>query len=65
MATYKKRSRKNISKSNSNASLSSTKQVFESLDEGASKTEIFVSKYQKYLIGAISVLVLFFVLFFG
>ena len=65
MATYKKRSKRNISKSNSNANLSSTKQVFETLDEGASKTEIFVSKYQKYLISAISFLVLVFVLFFG
>ena len=64
MATYKKRSRKNISKSNSNANLSSTKQVFETLDESASKTEIFVNKYQKYLSGAVLVLVLIFVLYF-
>ena len=65
MATYKKRSRKNISKSNSNANLSSTKQVFETLDESASKTEIFVNKYQKYLSGAVLVLVLIFVLYFS
>ena len=38
MATYKKRSRKNTSKSNLDPNLSSTKQVFETLDEGASKT---------------------------
>jgi hypothetical protein len=58
MATYKKRSRKNTSKSNSNPNLSSTKQVFETLDERASKTEIFVNKYQKYL-GDVLILVLF------
>ena len=46
MATYKKRSRKNTSSSDSN--LSSTKQVFETLDDGASRTEIFVNRYQKY-----------------
>lgn len=65
MATYKKRSRKNISKSNSNSNLSSTKQVFETLDESASKTEIFVNKYQKYLSGAVLILVLIFVLYFS
>tara|TARA_B100001063_G_scaffold53834_2_gene47867 strand:+ start:650 stop:1402 length:753 start_codon:yes stop_codon:yes gene_type:complete len=65
MATYKKRSRKNTSKSNLDPNLSSTKQVFETLDEGASKTELFVNRYQKYLVGFITFLVLVFVIYFS
>jgi len=59
MATYKKRAIK--SKSTSRAkNIESTKQVFETLDVSASKTETFVNQYQNYIIGAIlSVLVLF------
>ena len=63
MATYKKRSNK--SKSSLRAkNIESTKQVFDSLDDSASKTETFVSQYQNYIIGAIiSVLVLFSIYF--
>ena len=59
MATYKKKSVK--SKSSLKAkNIESTKQVFDSLDDSASKTETFVNQYQNYIIGAIlSVLVLF------
>ena len=63
MATYKKRSRKNTSSSDPN--LSSTKQVFETLDDRASKTEVFVNRYQKYLTGFVSLLLIMFVLYFG
>lgn len=65
MATYKKKSRKNTSKSNLDPNLSSTKQVFETLDEGATKTELFVNRYQKYLVGFITFLVLVFVIYFS
>ena len=52
MATYKKRSRKNTSKSNLDPNLSSTKQVFETLDEGASKTRQGLATYfRSYLRG--------------
>ena len=63
MATYKKRSNK--SKSSVRAkNIESTKQVFETLDDSASKTETFVSQYQNYIIGALlSVLVLFSIYF--
>ena len=59
MATYKKKSVK--SKSSLKAkNIESTKQVFDTLDDSASKTETFVNQYQIYIIGAIlSVLVLF------
>ena len=63
MATYKKRSRKNTSSSDPN--LSSTKQVFETLDDRASRTEVFVNRYQKYLTGFVSLLLIMFVLYFG
>ena len=63
MATYKKRSRKNTSSSDPNPS--STKQVFETLDDGASRTEVFVNRYQKYLTGFVSLLLIMFVLYFG
>ena len=59
MATYKKRA--NNSRSTTRAkNIESTKQVFETLDVSASKTETFVNQYQNYIIGAIlSVLLLF------
>ena len=59
MATYKKKSVK--SKSSLKAkNIESTKQVFDTLDDSASKTETFVNQYQNYIIGAIlSVLILF------
>ena len=58
MATYKKKSSK--SKTTSRAkNIESTKQVFDTLDVSASKTETFVYQYQNYIIGAIlSILVL-------
>ena len=59
MATYKKRAKKSRS-TVIQKNIESTKQVFDSLDEGASKTETFVNKYQNYIIGSIlSILVLF------
>ena len=63
MATYKKRSNK--SKSSVRAkNIESTRKVFDTLDDSASKTETFVSQYQNYIIGAIlSVLVLFSIYF--
>ena len=52
MATYKKKSVK--SKSSLKAkNIESTKQVFDTLDDSASKTETFVNQYQNYIIGAI------------
>ena len=65
MATYKKRSKSKVDKPGVGNNVSSTKQVFESLDQGASKTEIFINKYQKLLIGLISGIVVVFVLYFG
>ena len=60
MATYKKKSKKTKSSSKRAKNIESTKQVFETLEEGASKTENFVNKYQNYIIGSIlSVLILF------
>ena len=63
MATYKKKSSK--SKTTSRAkNIESTKQVFDTLDVSASKTETFVNQYQNYIIGAIlSILVLFSIYF--
>ena len=59
MATYKKKSVKSKS-SLKVKNIESTKQVFDTLDDSASKTETFVNQYQNYIIGAIlSVLVLF------
>ncbi len=59
MATYKKRANKSRSTSRAK-NIESTKQVFETLDVSASKTETFVNQYQNYIIGAIlSVLLLF------
>jgi len=59
MATYKKRANKSRSTTRAK-NIESTKQVFETLDVSASKTETFVNQYQNYIIGAIlSVLLLF------
>ena len=59
MATYKKRANKSRSTTRAK-NIESTKQVFETLDVSASKTETFVNQYQNYIIGAIlSILLLF------
>ena len=59
MATYKKKSVKTKSSLKAK-NIESTKQVFDTLDDSASKTETFVNQYQNYIIGAIlSVLILF------
>ena len=63
MATYKKKSIKSKATSRSK-NIESTKQVFDTLDVSASKTETFVNQYQNYIIGAIlSILVLFSIYF--
>ena len=49
MSTYKKKSNK-IRKSRVSNENSSTKKVFETLDTSASKSELFISNYQNYLI---------------
>ena len=56
MATYKKRGFKNKSFSNKTGDIgqkSATANVFNTLDEGASKTEKWVAKNQKYIFGLI------------
>ena len=59
MATYKKKSFKSKNKnSNTSVNESTTAEVFESLDVGASKTELFVSKYQNLIVGFISLTIL-------
>ena len=66
MATYKKRSFKSKNKnSNTTDNESTTAEVFESLDVGASKTELFVSKYQNFIVGFISVIILFVLSYLG
>ena len=55
MATYKKRSFKSKNKNlNKSVKESTTAEVFESLDVGASKTEQIVSKYQNLIVGFIT-----------
>lgn len=57
MATYKKRAGKPRTKAEKEAEIednSTTAEVFRSLDEGASKTEAWVEKNQKVLIGVIA-----------
>ncbi|MCY4161665.1 MAG: tetratricopeptide repeat protein [Flavobacteriaceae bacterium] len=54
MATYKKRS----TKSNQSSSQSTTKEVFETLDVTASKTERWVSKNQNYILIVVGVIAL-------
>lgn len=56
MATYKKRGQKAHNKADSNIEdHSTTADVFNTLDEGASKTEAFVEKNQKWILGIIGV----------
>mgnify|MGYP001208802805 FL=1 len=58
MATYRKKSIKSRSKNSENSiSESTTAEVFDSLDVGASKTELIVSKYQNYIISFVVVAV--------
>lgn len=57
MATYKKRAGKPRTKADKDAEIednSTTAEVFNSLDEGASRTEAWVEKNQKAIIGAIT-----------
>ena len=52
MATYKKRGYKPKNKAEKQAQIedgSTTAEVFKSLDEGASRTEAWVEKNQKYI----------------
>jgi tetratricopeptide (TPR) repeat protein len=56
MATYKKRGYKPKNKAEKQAQIeegSTTAEVFKSLDEGASKTEAWVEKNQKYILGVV------------
>ena len=68
MATYKKRGYKPKTKADKDLQIeegSTTAEVFKSLDEGASKTEAWVEKNQKYIFGVIvgiAVLVLGYIL---
>lgn len=68
MATYKKRGYKPKKKADKDIEIeegSTTAEVFKSLDEGASKTEAWVEKNQKYIFGvivAVAVLVLGYIL---
>lgn len=58
MATYKKRGGKPRTKADKEQSIeegSTTAEVFKTLDEGASKTEAWVEKNQKYILGFIGV----------
>ncbi len=58
MATYRKKSIKSRSKNSENSiSESTTAEVFDSLDVGASKTELIVSKYQNYIISFVVIAV--------
>jgi len=59
MATYKKRGYKPKTKADKQAQIeegSATAEVFKSLDEGASKTEAWVEKNQKYILGIVGVI---------
>ena len=61
MATYKKRGYKPKTKAERDVKLedgSTTAEVFKSLDEGASKTEAFIEKYQKVIFGAVAAIAL-------
>ena len=58
MATYKKRGGKPRTKADKDQRIeegSTTAEVFKTLDEGASKTEAWVEKNQKYILGFIGV----------
>ncbi len=64
MATYKKRAIKSRSAKRSK-DIESTKQVFDTLDVSASKTETFVNQYQNYIIGTILSIVVIFSIYFA
>ena len=64
MSTYKKKSNK-IRKSRVSNENSSTKKVFETLDTSASKSELFISSYQNYLVYGVTALVVIFALYFS
>ena len=58
MATYKKRGGKPRTKAEKDQNIedgSTTAEVFNTLDEGASRTEAWVEKNQKYILGLIGV----------
>lgn len=58
MATYKKRGYKPKTKAEKETKIeegSATAEVFKSLDEGASKTEAWMEKNQKYILGLVAV----------
>tara|TARA_B100000780_G_scaffold275732_1_gene242980 strand:- start:52 stop:807 length:756 start_codon:yes stop_codon:yes gene_type:complete len=58
MATYNKKGFKSKSKKlDSNKNESTTAEVFETLDQSASRTEQVVSKYQNYIIGFVGITV--------
>ena len=66
MATYKKRSFKSKNKNlNKSVKESTTAEVFESLDVGASKTEQIVSKYQNLIVGFITISILIVLSYLG
>tara|TARA_Y100001970_G_scaffold271354_1_gene366482 strand:+ start:15665 stop:16411 length:747 start_codon:yes stop_codon:yes gene_type:complete len=64
MATYKKRAIKSRSAKRSK-DIESTKQVFDTLDVSASKTETFVNQYQNYIIGTILSIIVIFSIYFA
>ncbi|MCX2681551.1 tetratricopeptide repeat protein [Galbibacter sp. EGI 63066] len=68
MATYKKRGYKKSAKKDENQvhdEQSATAEVFSTLDESAGKTEEWVSRNQKYILGGIGVVVLVVLGFLG
>ena len=68
MATYKKRGSKRTGFSNKNdnsAHKSTTANVFDSLDEGASKSEKWVANNQKYIFGSIAIVTIIVLGYFG
>ena len=59
MATYKKRGYKPKTKAEKEIEVeegSTTAEVFNTLDEGASKTEAWVEKNQKFIFGVVGVI---------
>jgi len=56
MATYKKKGSSKKTKTTQQEENSTTAEVFDTLDEKAGKTEVFISKYQNYIIGIIAVI---------
>ncbi len=68
MATYKKRGYKPKTKADRQAQIeegSTTAEVFKTLDEGASKTEAWVEKNQKYILGVVGTIVVCVMGYFG